>query len=145
VRRVLLAHSTARRGSFSKLLGVSRIELIQPLERVPRRIYDGRIWGDRGFFQVAFDVQGMEALEEECRRAGFPFIVNSESSVDVGEAAGHYSYIADPDGTWIEFIETRRIPLIKGIGWYLDLRKRRPEKPIPDCLLKILKFNRVKN
>ena len=55
-------------GSFSKLLGVSRIELIQPLERVPRRIYDGRIWGDRGLFQVAFDVQGMEALEEACKK-----------------------------------------------------------------------------
>jgi catechol 2,3-dioxygenase-like lactoylglutathione lyase family enzyme len=145
VRRVLLAHSTARTGPFSRFLGASRIELIQLLERRPQRIYDGRIWGDRGFFQVAFDIKGMKVLEQECRVAGHPFIVDSESSVEVGEASGHYSYITDPDGTWIEFIETYRIPLVKNIGWYLDLKKRRPEKPIPDWVLKTLRFNRVKD
>ncbi len=145
VRRVLLTHTTVRTGSFSRFLGISRIELIQLLERRPRRIYDGRIWGDQGFFQVAFDIKGMEALEQECRVAGHPFSVDSKNSVKVGEASGHYSYITDPDGTWIEFIETYRIPLIRGTGWCLDVRKRRPEKSIPDWMIRTLTFNRVKD
>jgi catechol 2,3-dioxygenase-like lactoylglutathione lyase family enzyme len=145
VRRILLTHSQPRRGAFSRLLGASWIELIQALERSPRRLYDGRIWGDPGFFQVAFDMRGMEALERECAVSGVRFILNSKNAVDVGDAEGHYSYIADPDGTLIEFIETCRIPLIRRLRWYLDLRKRPPEKSIPDWMLKTLRLNRVKD
>ena len=56
----------------------------------------------------------------------------------MGEASGHFSYIEDPDGTLIEFVETYKIPVIKKIGWYLSLEKRDPKKPLPTWLLKML-------
>jgi hypothetical protein len=43
----------------------------------------------------------------------------------------------------IEFVETHRIPIAKKIGWYLDLRKRNPKKPLPSWMLRALRFNRV--
>jgi hypothetical protein len=61
----------------------------------------------------------------------------------MGEAAGQFSYVEDPDGTLIEFVETHKIPVIKKIGWYINLRKRNPEKALPDWILKALSFNRV--
>ena len=61
----------------------------------------------------------------------------------MGEAAGHFAYIEDPDGTLIEFVETHKIPILKKIGWYLNLRNRKRESPLPDWLLKALRFNRV--
>jgi hypothetical protein len=65
-------------------------------------------------------------------------------SFDMGEAAGNFAYIEDPDGALIEFVETHKIPVVKKIGWYIDLRKRLPSKALPDWMLKLLSFNRVK-
>lgn len=144
VRRVLLKHSRPRKGTFSRLLGPSKIELISTYDREPNRIFDDRFWGDMGFIHLCFDIRNMKELQGECEQKGFPFTVNSENSFDMGEAAGHFSYIEDPDGTLIEFVETHRIPIIKKLGWYLDLKNKPPEKPLPNWLLKSLKFNRVK-
>ena len=44
VRRVLLEHSKPRAGAFSRLLGASKIELFQVLNKTPRRIFEGRWW-----------------------------------------------------------------------------------------------------
>jgi hypothetical protein len=63
----------------------------------------------------------------------------------MGEAAGHFSYIEDPDGTLIEFVETLKIPLLKKIGWYLDLTKRHPEKNLPGWMLRMLNLQKVKD
>ena len=63
----------------------------------------------------------------------------------MGEAAGHFSYIADPDGTLIEFVETHKIPIMKKMGWYLNLKNRNPEKSLPTWMIKALRFNRVKD
>jgi catechol 2,3-dioxygenase-like lactoylglutathione lyase family enzyme len=143
VRRVLLRHSQPRQGGFSRLLGPSEIELIQAVDGTARRIYENRYWGDLGFIHLCYDIIGMEELEKECRAAGFPFTINSSRTFDMGEAAGHFAYIEDPDGTLIEFVETHKIPILKKIGWYLNLRNRKPESPLPDWLLKALRFNRV--
>jgi hypothetical protein len=62
----------------------------------------------------------------------------------MGEAAGHFTYIEDPDGTLIEFVETHKIPILKKIGWYLNLRKRNPKKALPKWMLSALRFSRVK-
>jgi catechol 2,3-dioxygenase-like lactoylglutathione lyase family enzyme len=148
-RRVLLSHSKPRQGGFSKLFGPSEIELIQVLDRVPKKIFENRFWGDLGFIHLCFDVVGMEHLEKECEEKGFPFTVNSRKSLngkfDMGEAAGHFSYIEDPDGTLIEFVETLKIPIIKKIGWYLDLKKRDDTKPLPNWMVKSLGFGKVKD
>jgi catechol 2,3-dioxygenase-like lactoylglutathione lyase family enzyme/uncharacterized glyoxalase superfamily protein PhnB len=147
-RRTLLKHSKSWKGSFSRLFGPSMIELLQVKNRKPFKIYEGRQWGDLGFIHLCYDVTGMNALRSECREKGFPFKVDSmknhKTSFDMGEAAGQFSYVEDPDGTLIEFVETHKIPVIKKIGWYINLRKRNPEKALPDWMLKALSFNRVK-
>ncbi len=143
-RRVLLTHQAPRQGGLSALFGKSQLELVQALDRQPVKIYADRYWGDLGFIHLCFDVRGMSALRQECAEKGFPFRVDSENSFKMGEAAGHWSYIEDPDGTLIEFIETHKIPLVKKWNWYIDLRKRDPLKPLPNWLIKALGFNRVK-
>ena len=150
-RRVLLTHSQPRKGSFSRLFGQSYIELVQALEYTPKKIYEGRYWGDPGYIQICFDVRNIRSLEKKCESMGFPFTVDSackqksdDESFGMGDAAGHFTYIEDPDGTLIEFVETHKIPVMKKFGIYLNLRKRNPEKPLQDWLLKMLRFGRVK-
>ena len=145
VRRVLLKHSQPRRGSFSKLLGSSKIELVTVQSRAPRKIYENRFWGDRGFIHLCFDISGMAEMKKLCESKGHPFTVDSSGSFDMGEAAGYFSYVEDPDGTLIEFVETHRIPILKKIGWYLNLKNRDPKKSLPNWMLKALKFSRVKD
>ncbi len=142
-RRVLLSHKQPRTGSFSKLLGSSTIELIKAKERVPKKIFENRFWGDLGFIHLCFDVNGMEEIQRQCNSLGYPFTVDSANSFDMGEAAGRFSYVEDPDGTLIEFVETHKIPILKKIGWYLNLRNRDPEKSLPDWMLKAMALNRV--
>ena len=145
LHRVLLSHSEPRKGSFSRLLGPSKIELIQTLDRQPRKIFGDRYWGDLGFIHLCFDVKGMDQLKKECREMGYTFTVDSKNSFDMGEAAGRFGYIEDPDGTLIEFVETHKIPIWEAVGWYLDLRNKAPEKPIPKWLLQFLRINRVRS
>jgi len=143
-RRVLLKHSSPRKGGFSRLLGPGEVELIQVLDRSAQYIYKDRIWGDPGYIHLCFDIFGMNSLREICLSKGFPFTVDSSSNFEMGDAAGHFSYIADPDGTLIEFVETHKVPVIKKIGWYLNMKNRNHEKALPDWMLKMLSFNRKK-
>ena len=149
-RRVLLKNSKPRMGAFAKLFGDSEIELVQVEGRAPRKIYENRFWGDLGFIHLCFDIKGMEALNAACAKRGFPFTVDSFAdqhgdSFDMGEAAGHFAYIEDPDGTLIEFVETHKVPILKKFGWYLNLRKRNPAKHLPDFIVKMLGLSRVKD
>lgn len=146
VRRVLLKHKEARRGPFARLLGPSKIELIQSLERNDcRKIFENRFWGDWGFIHLCFDIQGMDALEKECLEHGYPFTVDSSNTFDMGEAGGRFSYIEDPDGTWIEFVETHKVPVMKKLGWYIHLKKRTPGKHLPNWMLHAMGMNKVKD
>ena len=148
-RRVLLTHKKARQGGFSRMFGPTSIELVQVQDREARKIFKDRYWGDLGFIHLCFDIMGMDALRSECEAKGFPFTVDSASALgkvfDMGEAAGLFSYIEDPDGTLIEFVETHKVPILKKLGWYLNMKKRDPYKPLPDWMLKTLRFNRVKD
>jgi catechol 2,3-dioxygenase-like lactoylglutathione lyase family enzyme len=144
-RRVLLSKKQENTGSFTKLLGSGQIELFQALERKPKKIFENRFWGDQGFIHLCFDVCNMKELESSFSSKGYPFTVDSASKFDMGEAAGHFSYIEDPDGTLIEFVETYRIPILKKIGWYLDVSKRDRTKTLPDWMLSALRFGRVKD
>lgn len=145
LRRVLLTHSQPRQGAFSRLFGKSYIELIQVEGRQARKIYENRLWGDLGFIHLCFDVIDMDHLQEVCQEKGFPFTVDTGETFDMGEAAGRFAYIEDPDGTLIEFVETYKIPIMKKWNWFLDLRKRDAYKPLPDWMLKALGFNKVKD
>jgi catechol 2,3-dioxygenase-like lactoylglutathione lyase family enzyme len=144
-RRVRLSHSKERIGAFAKLLGPTEIELVQALERTDcRKIFENRFWGDWGFIHLCFDIQGIEQLRKECESKGFPFTVDSSDTFDMGEAGGRFSYIEDPDGTLIEFVETHKVPVVKKIGWYINLKNRKPGKFLPTWMLKAMSLNRVK-
>jgi catechol 2,3-dioxygenase-like lactoylglutathione lyase family enzyme len=145
-RRVLLKKSVQPKGTFSPMFGPSCMELVQVIDREPRDIFEGRIWGDPGFIHLCFDINGMDELRQEVEEKGFPFTVDSAAamdSFDMGEAAGNFAYIQAPEGTLIEFVETHKIPILKSVGWYLDLKKR-GEKPLPKYIFKFFGFMRVR-
>ena len=144
-RRVLMRHPAPRSGGFARLLGSTHIELVQALDYSPRKIFENRFWGDPGFIHLCFDIIGMNHLRKECEVGGFPFRVDSANSFDMGEAAGHFSYIEDPDGTLIEFVETHKVPILKKLGIYLNLKNRNPKKDLPNWMVKSLSMRRVKD
>lgn len=139
-RRVILK-APKRKGAFAELFGDSTIELVQALQRKPRKIYQDRYWGDPGFIQVCFDVTNMKALGEFCASKGHPFTVDScpdGERFDMGDASGHFTYIEDPDGTLIEFVETHKVPIIKKLGIAIDMSKRDPQKHLPKFLFRLM-------
>ena len=107
-------------------------------------IYEDRFWGDCGFIHVCFDVRHMDELKSASEEAGFAFTVDSGGSFDMGQAKGRFAYTEDPDGTLIEFVETFKMPILARLNLYLNLENRNPEKPLPDWMLKTLKFSRVR-
>ena len=146
-RRVLLKNKQPRKGPFSNLLGPGSIELVVALDRQPRKIYEGRYWGDPGFIQICMDTINMRELEAYCQSKGFPFTVDScagQSQFDMGEASGHFTYIEDPDGTLIEFVETYRIPIARKFHLFIDLLKHDRTKALPKLFYKLMRFNRIK-
>lgn len=145
-RRVLLRKAMNSNGAFSRLLGNVEVELVQNLEAdaKPRKIFANRSWGDLGFIHLCFDTLNMDGLKQLCQKNGFPFTVDSSDTFDMGEAGGRFTYIEDPDGTLIEFVETHRVPILKKIGWYLNLKKRKTQKPLPDWMVATMGWGKVK-
>ncbi|MCR4847564.1 MAG: VOC family protein [Bacteroidales bacterium] len=141
VRRVILERSKPIEGPLSGIMGTSRLELIQA-EAPGKKLYEGRYWGDPGFIHLCFDVRNMEAVKVETEAMGHPFVCDSGADFGMGEANGHFTYVEDPDGTLIEFVETFRIPIIKKIGLYLNLAKKDDHKQLG--ILKLLRFAKVK-
>src|SRR5690625_1844562 len=86
----------------------------------------------------------MDRLKQRCADLGYPFTVDRGSTFDLGETSGRFAYIEDPDGTLIEFVQAHKLPLLKKIGWNLDLVNRKEQKPIPDWILRMMRLNRVK-
>lgn len=150
VRRVLLTHSEPRKGPLSELFNESEMELVQVLDRKPRKIFEDRYWGELGFIHLCFDIQGMDSLRTLCKQKGWPFTVDTleifkEKSFDMGDAAGIFAYNEDPDGTLIEYVEAHKIPVSKKLGIYINVQKRDPEKPLPRWFLKSMRFLRAKD
>lgn len=143
-RRVLLRKKGSGIGAFSQLIGGIEIELVQVLDRVPKKIYADRFWGDLGFIHLCFDVIDMNHLKQVASKAGFAFTVDSADSFSMGQAAGRFAYLEDPDQTLIELVETHKVPIVKKIGWYLDLKKRGVDKPLPNWMIGCMAFSKVK-
>jgi catechol 2,3-dioxygenase-like lactoylglutathione lyase family enzyme len=143
-RRILLTHSKKREGVFSQILASSEIELVQALDRTDiHKIFDGRMWGDMGYIQLCFDVSDMSAMEKHCEQSGYPFTVDSRKKskqFGMGDATGDFAYNEDPAGTLIEYVETKKIPILKKMGIYLNIKNFNPSKPIPSWILKLLRF-----
>lgn len=144
-RRVLLRKHFTPDGAFSKLLGNIQIELIQTLDRKPKKLFENRYWGDCGYIHLCFDTLDMETLKTKIQAQGYPFTVDSEKSFGMESAAGRFAYVEDPDGTLIELVETHKLPILKKIGWFLDIQKRKHQRPLADWMLKLLSLSRVKD
>lgn len=142
-KRVIMETQVNRVGAFAELLGPSEIELVQLMDGGQRKIYEDRFWGDLGFIHLCYDTMNLNNFSAECIQGGFPFTVDSNSTFDMGEAAGRFAYIEDPDGALLEFVETAKVPIMKKWGWYLDLMKRKDfRKPLPRWMLRALSLNR---
>ena len=142
-RRVLLKRSIKKVGGFGALLGPTEIELIQAANHTPKRIYENRIWGDLGYIHLCFDIQGMEDFRKKAESFKYPFTVDSADSFDMGKAAGRFGYVEDPDGTLIELVETHKVPILKKLGWFINLKNRNPLKPLPRWLVKAMRVHRI--
>ncbi len=143
-RKVILKQERKHVGGFGDLLGPTQLELIQLLDNVPIKIFKDRLWGDLGYIHLCFDVYGMASIREKAAELNHPFTVDSSNSFDMGDTAGHFSYIEDPDGTLIELVETHKVPILKSLGLFLNLKNRNPRKTLPKWLVKSLSLNKVK-
>jgi len=144
-RRVLLTQSQPQGGGFAKIMGKTTIELVQALDRKARPIFEDRIWADNGFVHLGFDVKGMKGLGKDLEAAGFGFTCDSNNALDMGTTKVHCTYIEDRDKTWIEMIEVYKVPILEKWGIFLNVEKRDPLKPLPDLMLKALRFSRIKD
>lgn len=144
VRRVMLRRSAPLQGPLSQVMGTSHIELVQLAEGTARKLYEGRWWGDPGFIHLCFDVRNMAAVKADAEALGHPFVCDSGADFKMGEADGHFTYVEDPDGTLIEFVETYKIPILKKFGIYLHLANKDDKKPLPQYITKALRFLQVK-
>lgn len=149
VSRVLLQKPESDTGGFSRFLGPSEIELIKTLDYQGSRIYEGRLWGDPGYIHICYDVRDMAGLKDFCKSRGHPFTIDSQetergASFEMGKVTSRVAYIDDPDGTPIEFVETHRLPILPALGIAVDLGSGAHQKSVPDWLLKLIKFRKVK-
>jgi catechol 2,3-dioxygenase-like lactoylglutathione lyase family enzyme len=143
-RRVLLKKKVTGCGAFSKLLGTVEIELVQRLDGKAVKIFKDRFWGDCGFIHLCFDVLNMDGLKKHADSLGIKFTVDSHESFAMDNASGRFCYTEDPDGTLIELVETHKIPLLKKLGLYLNVKKRKRKKPLPDWMINLLSLSKVK-
>lgn len=137
-RRVLLKYRNKFNGAFSKLLGDAEIELVQVQDGYPVKIFENRYWGDAGFIHLCFDVINMEGLKKHLASLGYITVVDSADTFDMGESGGRFAYVEDPDGTLIELVETHKVPISKKLNWFLHLKKRKVQKPLPDILIHLM-------
>lgn len=144
-RRVIILKKATRQGAFSQLLGNVKLELLEAKDRKPEKLFENRFWGDCGYIHVCFDTLDMEALKSRLEAENYHFTVDSGSSFGMESAAGRFAYVEDPDGTLIELVEPHKLPILKKFGWYLDLKKRKHQKPLPTWMLRMMNLSRVKD
>ena len=142
LRRVILERSKPIEGPLSRIMGTSHLELIQSMDGAGKKLYENRFWGDPGFIHLCFDVRNMDAVKVQTEAMGHPFVCDSGADFGMGDANGHFTYVEDPDGTLIEFVETFKIPIVKKLGLYLNLADKDDHKPLG--ILKLLRFAKVK-
>ena len=144
LRRVMLSRSKPIEGPLCEVMGTSHIELVMRVPDfdvpAPKKIYEGRLWGDPGFIHLCFDIRNMEEVRKASEAMGHKFVCDGGRNFKMGEANGHFTYIEDPDGTLIEFVETFKVPILKKLGIYLHLENRDDKKPLPRVITKALRF-----
>lgn len=144
-RRVMLTQSQQPGGGFAQVTGESFVELVLAQDRAGRKIYEDRQWADPGFVHLGYDVRGMQALGEDLAEKGYGFTCDSNDALDMGNTKVHCVYIEDRDGTLLELIEVYKVPIIEKWGIFLNVEKRDPLKPLPNFMLKALRFSRIRD
>lgn len=142
-RTILQSNRGAQPGAFGKLLGGYEVELVQSNPPLAGHLFEGRYWGDQGYIHLCFDIKGYDEHIDICKKAGHPLTIDS-GAFNMGDAAGRFSYNEDPDGTLLEYVETYKVPILKKIGWFLNLQNKPAAKHLPDWMVKALRFSRVK-
>jgi len=145
LRRMMLKPSKPLQGPLCEVMGTSHIELVQAIDRKPVRLYENRWWGDPGFIHICFDIRNMADIQKKSQALGHPFVCDSGADFQMGEADGHFTYVEDPDGTLVEFVETFKIPILKRFGIYLNLKNKDDRQPLPRLITKSLRFMKVKD
>lgn len=144
--RVRLTPSNRHKGAFSEVFGEFYLELIEVKSQSPgHHRFADRFWGDPGFIHLCFDVNEMDKIKTRAEAMGSPFTIDSGESFSMGEAAGRFAYLEDPDGTLIELVETDKITVSKKLGWYLTLSDSRKKRPLPRWIFSVVALNRVKD
>ena len=146
-RRVMLKRSKPIQGPLSDMMGDSHIELIQcrdAASHVRTGTLENRYWGDPGYIHLCFDVRNMECIKEAAEALGHPFVCDGGRDFDMGDANGHFTYVEDPNGTLIEFVETFKVPVMKKFGIYLNLGNKDDYKPLPKIMTKAMRFSKIK-
>lgn len=143
-RRVRLTRSAPSGGPFSRLYGETSLELVSLAGAKKAPVFQDRYWGDQGFIHLCFDVVHMNEWEARLASGGFPFTVNSAGEFTMESAGGHFAYIEDPDGALIELVETMSVPIIRKLGWKIDLTRRQRDRPLPNWMIRLLGLTRVK-
>ena len=143
-RRVMLKRSKPIQGPLSDMMGNSHIELVKNLSSEPVKVLENRYWGDPGYIHLCFDVRNMECIKEAAEALGHPFVCDGGRDFDMGDANGHFTYVEDPNGTLIEFVETFKVPVMKKFGIYLNLGNKDDYKPLPKIMTKAMRFSKIK-
>lgn len=146
-RRMLIKRSAPLKGPFAGLYGNSMIELVQCTDRTPNKIHSENQWCSEGFMFLSFDVTNMADFKELCNKKGYSFTLisdNENTPFKTKRVSGQFSFLEDPDGTRIEFVEIQKIPLISKLDISINLQKIDQEKQLPELLFYLMKLNKVK-
>ncbi len=84
-------------------------------------------------------------MKKRLAENGYPLTVDSGGSFGMESAAGRFAYVEDPDGTLVELVEIHKLPILKKIGWYFNIEKRKDQRPLPNWMLRLLGLGRVKD
>jgi catechol 2,3-dioxygenase-like lactoylglutathione lyase family enzyme len=143
--RVILGTKTAAEGPFGAVIGYSTLELIATPNREGQKIFRNRIWGDVGFVHIGLDIFDMKGLAERLAQNNIAFKCDSASALSMGKTQVHCAYVVDPDGILIELIEVYKIPLIEKWGIFLNVHGKKAGKALPNWLIRLLRFSRIKD
>lgn len=145
VTRVILGTKTAAQGPFGAVIGYSKLELISTPNRKGQKIFRNRIWGDVGFVHIGLDVVDMRGLAAQLAQKNIQLQCDSQAALSMGKTQVHCAYICDPDGVLIELIEVYKIPLIEKWGIFLNVHGKKAGKALPNWLIRLLRFSRIKD
>ena len=86
----------------------------------------------------------MERLKAKAEELNYTFSVDSKNSFVMENAGGRFCYVEDPDGTLIELVETHAVPIFKKVGWYLNIKKRKQDRPLPKWMIGMMGLTKIK-